>query len=102
MEDATLVGTWSDHTVSIPDGTTYVTGIEKTNPWWHVDGKWFGEGSDECVVGTAFSKKFGVSVGDTLNVHASDSTGWHTLKVVGLLSTGSSEENAVVAPIAIA
>jgi putative ABC transport system permease protein len=100
--EATLIGTWSEHSVSIPDGTTYVTGIQRTNPWWHVEGKWFSEGSEECVIGTAFSKKFGVNVGDTLNVHARDSTDWRTLKVVGLLSTGSAEDNAVVAPIAVA
>src|SRR5579864_2645608 len=33
-----LIGTWANHVVSIPDGSTYVTGIEKTNPWWQVDG----------------------------------------------------------------
>jgi putative ABC transport system permease protein len=100
--NATLIGTWSEHTVSIPDGTTYVTGIEQTNPWWHIEGNWFSEGSEDCVIGTAFSKKFGVNVGDTLNVNAGDTAGWHTLKVVGLLSTGSSEDSAIVVPIALA
>ena len=37
----TFIGTWHDREVPIPDGTTYETGIEKTNPWWHVEGKWF-------------------------------------------------------------
>ena len=36
---ATLMGTWSEHSVQVPDGSTYVTGIEKTNPWWNVAGK---------------------------------------------------------------
>jgi putative ABC transport system permease protein len=100
--DATLIGTWSEHSVPIPDGTSYVTGIDKTNPWWHVDGNWFREGTDECVVGTAFSKKAGLKVGDTLNVHASDVAGWRALKVVGILSAGGAEDDAVVAPLAIA
>jgi putative ABC transport system permease protein len=102
VDRTTLIGTWSDHTVAIPDGTAYQTGIEKTNPWWHVEGRWFNEGADECLVGTAFAKKFGVKAGDTLNVHANDRTGWRTLKVVGLISTGGPEENAVVAPLTIA
>ena len=101
IDNATLIGTWSDHTVPVPDGTTYKTGIEKTNPWWHVDGRWFKEGADECLMGVAASKKFGVHTGDTLNVHANDKTGWKELKVVGLLSTGGPEENAVVAPLAL-
>ena len=98
-DNTTLVGTWSDHAVPIPDGTTYQTGIPKTNPWWQVDGRWFKEGSDECLVGAAAAKHFGVNVGDILHVHASDKTGWKELKVVGLLSTGGPEENAVVAPL---
>jgi putative ABC transport system permease protein len=97
-----LIGTWSEHTVPIPDGTTFQTGIEKTNPWWHVEGRWFKEGVDECLVGTAFAKKFGVKPGDVLNVHATVRTGWKTLKVVGLVSTGGPEENAVVAPLSVA
>ena len=46
-DKATLIGTWSQHSVAIPDGTTYVSGIEKTNPWWHVQGSWFAENADE-------------------------------------------------------
>jgi putative ABC transport system permease protein len=102
VDGTTLIGTWSDHSVPVPDGTTYQTGIEKTNPWWHVDGRWFKEGADECLVGTAFAKKLGVKIGDVLNVHANDRTGWKALKVVGVVSTGGPEENAVVAPLAVA
>jgi len=101
-DNTTLIGTWSDHTVPIPDGTTYKTGIEKTNPWWHVDGRWFKEGTDECLMGTAAAKKFEVKIGDVLNVRANNRTGWMQLRVVGLLSTGGPEENAVVTPLSVA
>src|SRR5260221_10079782 len=43
-----LIGTWSNENVPLPDGTTYETGMAKTNPWWHVDGKWFSD-SHQCV-----------------------------------------------------
>jgi putative ABC transport system permease protein len=99
---AMLIGTWSQHSVSVPDGATYVTGIEKTNPWWHVEGNWFAENSDECVMGTELAKLWKVRVGDTVNVHADDETGWRVLKVTGILSTGGTEDNAVVAPLSIA
>jgi putative ABC transport system permease protein len=99
---STLIGTWSDHSVPIPDGTTYQTGIEKTNPWWHVQGRWFKEGAEECLMGTALAKKFGVKAGDVLNVQANGRNAWRSLKVVGIVSTGGPEENAVVAPLAVA
>ena len=63
----TLIGTWSDENVLISDGTTYRTGIAKTNPWWNVDGKWFGD-SHQCVMGSAFAKRLGLHTGDHLNV----------------------------------
>jgi putative ABC transport system permease protein len=100
--NVTLIGTWRNHSVAIPDGTGYTTGIEKTNPWWNVDGEWFKEGADECLVGSRLSKSWGVKASDTINILASDRTGWHALKVVGILSTGGPEDNAVVAPLAIA
>lgn len=100
-DSAILIGTWSDHSIPVPDGTSYETGIEKTNPWWQVDGRWFTEGADECLVGTAFANKFGVKAGDVLNIRANDRTGWRALKVVGMLSTGGPEEGAIVAPLTI-
>src|SRR6516162_3872419 len=71
-DKTTLVGTWSQHPVAVPDGTTYVTGIERTNPWWTVEGKWFDEGSDQCLVGSAFAKKLGLKTGDLLNIYSAD------------------------------
>jgi putative ABC transport system permease protein len=99
--NVTLIGTWRENSVAIPDGTSYVTGIEKTNPWWNVQGEWFREGADECVVGTELSKNWGVKAGDTINVHASDASAWRTLRVTGILSTGGSEDEAIVVPLAI-
>jgi len=101
-EKITLVGTWNHHTVAIPDGSSYVTGIDQTNPWWTVEGKWFTEGADECVVGAAFAKRLRLRVGDTLNVAAQDSSTTRPLKIVGILSTGGPEENGAVSPLAIA
>jgi putative ABC transport system permease protein len=98
----TLIGTWSQHSVPIPDGTTYISGIERTNPWWHVEENWFAENADECVVGTVLAKKLGLKIGDTLNVHASAQVRWRALKVVGLLSTDGPEDNSVVVTLGIA
>jgi putative ABC transport system permease protein len=99
---ATLVGTWSQHSVPIPDGSTYVTGIQHTNPWWNVQGRWFREQSDECLVGSALATKFNVKPSNTMNVATTGNQGWRTLKIVGVLSTGGPEDNSVVAPLAAA
>jgi putative ABC transport system permease protein len=95
----TLIGTWYDREVSIPDGTTYETGIEKTNPWWHVEGNWFKDNSADCVVGTALAKRLALKPGDVLNVSAPDKSTGMALTVVGILTTGGPEDDAIVASL---
>ncbi len=100
-----IVGTWAQHEVPIPDGSTYVTGIEKTNPWWHVEGRWFGDNAAECIVGSKLAKRLGVSVGSELMlfqpVNADVDASNKHLKVVGLLETGSDEDEEIVAPLSL-
>ena len=98
----TLIGTWARHAVAIPDGETYVTGVERTNPWWQVDGQWFADGALQCVVGQRFALRNHLRTGDVLNVSASGKSATSALKVTGILSTGGVEDDAIVAPIAIA
>jgi putative ABC transport system permease protein len=101
-----LLGTWVQKEVSVPDGTTYVTGIEKTNPWWHVEGRWFGNDKPECVLGAKLAKRLGFSIGSQLSTleeqEGTDIANSRQLLVVGLLETGGPEDDAMVAPIAIA
>src|SRR5450755_1370622 len=39
--EASLVGTWAEHDITLPDGGTFKTGVAKTSPWWRVEGRWF-------------------------------------------------------------
>jgi putative ABC transport system permease protein len=94
---ATLIGTWVRHAVRVPDGTTFATGVADTDPWWHVEGRWFGDGAAECVVGQALARSAGIRVGDTLAINA----GVHaaTRVVTGIVSTGGREDNSLLAPL---
>jgi len=105
MANFTLIGTWADTKVPIPDGTTYETGIAKTNPWWHVEGNWFDDHSKQCVVGTNFARKFALRIGDQLKVAARPRESMMAgvpLEIVGILTTGGPEDDAVVAPLPVA
>lgn len=95
----TLIGTWSDKSVPIPDGTTYQTGIGKTNPWWHVEGNWFTDNAHQCVVGVTFAKRHALKAGDTLQIRTPDQADALPLQIVGILTTGGPEDEAVVASI---
>ena len=97
---ATLIGTWHEHPVTVPDGTTFTTGVAATHPWWRVEGRWFGDGAEECVVGSALARRAGIRAGDRLGVSAAGRI--VSLEVAGLLTTGGREEEAVVAPLGVA
>jgi putative ABC transport system permease protein len=101
-----LLGTWVGHAISLPDGSTYSTGIEKTNPWWNINGRWFGDSTTECVVGIRLAKRLGLSVGSKLATvekkEATDVASSRELAVVGLLETNGPEDDSVVVPLSVA
>jgi putative ABC transport system permease protein len=96
----TLLGTWSHHPVDLPDGRSYATGMDQTNSWWHVDGRWFKDDAAEAIVGKSFATRTNVKLGDTLPINSPDRT--ITLTVTGILSAAGPEDDAIVAPLQIA
>jgi putative ABC transport system permease protein len=104
--EAPLVGTWLGHQIPLPDGATFTTGIDKTNAWWTVDGRWFNEAQFECVVGSRSASRLNLQVGDQLGVQVPDSSkmvqGTGLFTVTGILHTGGEEDDAIVMPLRIA
>jgi putative ABC transport system permease protein len=101
----TLIGTWYEHPVPIPDGTTFKTGLSFTHPWWKVEGRWFRRDASECVVGSSFASKHRgmVAIGQSIYVAPSDSRRPPIpLVVTGTVSTGDAEDDAILVPLEIA
>ncbi len=96
----TLIGTWHQHLVAVPDGTTFTTGTATTHPWWRVSGRWFAEDAAECVVGATLARRTQIEPGDTLSVRAGERTA--ELKVSGIAATGGPEDEALLAPLPVA
>ena len=69
---ATLIGTWYQHAVPVPDGTAYTTGASRTHPWWQIEGRWFSDSAEECVVGAALARRAGIAIGEKLSVRAGE------------------------------
>lgn len=116
-QDVELIGTWVNHEVRIPDGTTYVTGIEKTNPWWQLtEGTWFKDydpgklHSDathpfdvEAVAGRKLGDRLGIKAGTAVEIlEPSISPVPFRVQIMGILATGGPEDDALVAPISFA
>lgn len=111
--DVTVIGTWYQHVVPVPDGTTFKTGAAITHPWWKIQGQWFAEGSNECVIGEALAARLfpaESAVGRTIELNSSQEisdpaaakNSTITLQVTGVLSSGDAEDNAILVPISVA
>jgi len=105
VPNTTLIGTWYEHEVPVPDGTTFKTGVSVTHPWWKIQGRWFHEGENEAVVGAALAAKDpdSFSIGKKFQVsHAIWANAAWTFVVTGVVSTGGAEDNSILVPLSFA
>ena len=104
-----LIGTWYEHAVPVPDGSTFTTGVASTHPWWTIQGRWFHDGANECVAGAALAAQFPgeIAPGKTIYVLSNSATENASrelipLYITGVVTTGNSEDHALIAPLAVA
>ncbi len=89
-----LIGTYFEkHLGSGSDAFT--TGAKTTYPWWKVTGAWPRDDSDRVLLGERLAARLGRKPGDTIQVAG------RKLKVAGILFAGSSQDDAIVAPLAL-
>ena len=100
--EVTLIGTWVNHRIELGSDPPFETGVASTNPWWRIasGGRWFDDGGDECVVGESLASRKNIHTGDFVEIQSAGGTA--KLRVTGILSTGGSEDDAIVAPLVIA
>jgi putative ABC transport system permease protein len=84
-----LIGTWFSHELKL-NNETFVTGTSKTHKWWQVDGRWPSEDSNEVILGKRLAQRLHLSPGQTISLAGP------SLPVVGVLSSGSKEDDAIV------
>jgi len=102
---ATLIGTWYEHEVPLPDGKKFTTGLSITHPWWKIEGRWFGDGAKECVVGANLAARNPkiFAVGRTIDVAGDKiANAASPLVITGIVSTGGAEDNAVLVSLSVA
>jgi putative ABC transport system permease protein len=97
-----IIGTWAHHAVQLPDGATFVSGIEKTNPWWHIEGAWFSDEKRDCVVGSTLARRAGLSIGDVIAIRPVLGDIGQEIRIAGILTTGGPEDEAIAIPLGLA
>jgi putative ABC transport system permease protein len=91
----TLLGTYFAKQVSFGK-EEFTTGVRSTHPWWRVSGVWPADSSTDILVGERLAKRLSAKPGGEVSVSG------RKLRVSGILSTGSSEDDQIVAPLALA
>jgi len=93
--DVTLVGTYFAKRISYgPDQLT--TGVKTTYPLWKVAGEWPEDDSQNVLLGERVAQRLGAKDGDQISISG------HELRVSGILSTGQSEDDQIIAPLGLA
>ncbi len=94
-QDVTLLGTYFAKPLAFGK-EQFTTGVKNTHPWWKVDGSWPGEQSSDVLLGEHLARKLELHSGDTLTI------GGQNHRVAGILSTGGTEDDQIVAPLPVA
>jgi putative ABC transport system permease protein len=94
-ENFTLLGTYFAKKVSFGK-EEFNTGVRSIYSWWKVSGSWPDDSSRDILIGERLAARLSVKPGDSLVL--SD----RTLHVSGILSSGGTEDDQIVAPIALA
>ncbi|MGD0758319.1 MAG: FtsX-like permease family protein [Candidatus Sulfotelmatobacter sp.] len=94
-QDVTLLGTYFAKQLSFGKDN-FTTGVRTTHPWWRVSGAWPDDNSRDVLLGEKLAVRLGEQSGDELTVSG------RQFYVSGILSTGGSEDNQIVAPLAVA
>jgi putative ABC transport system permease protein len=94
-ENLTLLGTYFAKEVSF-GREEFTTGVRATHPWWKVSGAWPDDSSRDVLLGERLAARLAAKRGDEITLSG------RQLRVSGILSTGGSEDEQVVAPLALA
>jgi len=100
---ARMIGTWVKHQVTVPDGTTFTTGVLQTHPWWKIEGEWFPDdevvtrGTPSVVAGASLASRAGIRPGERLKAWVGGKETAFLVK--GIVTTGGAEDQAIVVPL---
>jgi len=74
----------------------FTTGVRITHPWWKVEGAWPSDESQDVLLGERLAQRWSKHAGDTIQIAGQPH------RVTGIVSTGSAEDDQIVAPLAFA
>lgn len=100
--DATLIGTWFNHHLSLPTGEELDAGVINMRSWWDVtEGRWLDESdsadANKIMIGCQLAEQLGVSAGDSVAISGKEASG--TYEIVGVYESGDDDDSRIYAPL---
>jgi len=98
-----LLGTRFDRHTPVEGDDEFRTGVRAINPYWQVKGDWPDDDGAGALAGAALAREMNLKEGDQISLRMGGKAGpAEILAITGILSTGGTEESAVVAPLPVA
>lgn len=96
-----LLGTNFDKQIPVTGDSEFHTGMKIINPYWQVQGAWPADDDTRSILaGAGLARELSLKVGDSVTVSLpGDAPQEAQFTVKGILTTGGSEEAALVAPL---
>ncbi|MFZ7274032.1 ABC transporter permease [Avibacterium avium] len=102
-----ILGTFFDRPIAIPDEDDYHTGQRIISPYWKVQGQWVDDTQKNisenipALLGNQLANHTQWKIGDQiqLNYHEGETQRHLNIHIVGILSTGGAEEQQIVLPL---
>ncbi|UCE13918.1 MAG: ABC transporter permease [Candidatus Heimdallarchaeota archaeon] len=109
-QQVVLTGTWFEKNISLEEGEIFTTGVRKINSWWwNVEGEWIEDietisDTIYCMIGKSVAEKLSLNLGDEIEVTYRETVQETTknLTVVGIITSGGSEDNHIFVPLLVA
>jgi putative ABC transport system permease protein len=95
-ERGVVAGAWFTKQLEIPGEDISIQGIKGIAPWWEVQGRW-PEDADEAIIGAALAKRLKITPGGEVSTLVRG--GSQRFRIVGVVTTGSYEEEQLFAPL---
>jgi putative ABC transport system permease protein len=94
-QELTLLGTYFSKSLTFGK-QEFTTGVRTTHPWWKVKGSWPDDNSSDVLLGEHLAARLNRQPGEEIDLAG------QLHRIAGVLSTGGTEDEQVVAPLALA
>lgn len=106
-KNISILGTFFDHQIAVPDEDDYHTGQKIISPYWKVTGEWVDDSQEQfgvpvpALLGEQLAKSTQWKIGDRVTIYYQDQEIQNQLdiEIKGIVSTGGNEENQLVLPL---